>query len=217
GFHASLFDQGPSPALAPGAATTYSMQFRNTGLVAWQRGTEKQVTLGVSGDARSYADSGMAVDWLSPARIATTSEGLVLPGMIGTFTFNVRAPMTPGTYRVPVRLVVDGLAWLDHEPVALSITSDLGFHSRFLDQSAHVILKPGEMSAPLMLHIRNTGAKTWSRGVPGQAKSYSVSWGVPFGTASGTYSVTVSAYADAWKTRYAAKASAAKFAVAAPL
>jgi len=168
GFHASLVDQGPSPALAPGAATTYSMQFRNTGLVAWQRGTEKQVTLGVSGDARSYADSGMAVDWLSPARIATTSEGLVLPGMIGTFTFNVRAPMTPGTYRVPVRLVVDGLAWLDHEPVALSITSDLGFHSRFLDQSAHVILKPGEMSAPLMLHIRNTGAKTWSRGVPGQ-------------------------------------------------
>jgi endoglucanase len=168
GFHASLVDQGPSPALAPGATATYSMHFRNTGLVAWQRGTEKQVTLGVTNDSHNYAEAGMGVDWLSPARIATTAEDLVLPGMTGTFTFGIRAPMTPGTYRVPVRLVVDGLAWLDHEAVSLEITSDLGFHSRVIDQSAHVILKPGEMSSPLTVHVRNTGAKTWTLGVPGQ-------------------------------------------------
>src|SRR5256712_26286 len=143
------------------------MRFRNVGLVAWQRGTDKQVTIGVSGDALTYADAGMAVDWLAPTRIATTSEDLVLPGTIGTFTFKVRAPTTPGPYRVPVRLVVEGLAWLDHEPVSLAVTSDLGFHSRLVDQSAHVILKPGEMSA-LTVHVRNTGAKTWTRGVIGQ-------------------------------------------------
>jgi endoglucanase len=168
GFHASLVDQGAAPALAPGTTTTYSMHFRNIGLVAWQRGTEKQVTLGVSGDAVTYADAGMASDWLSPARIATTSEELVLPGTVGTFTFKLRAPMNPGTYKVPVRLVVDGLAWLDHEPVTLEITSDLGFHSRLLDQSAHVFLKPGEMSAPLTIRVRNSGAKPWTRGLPGQ-------------------------------------------------
>jgi len=29
---------------------------------------------------------------------------VVLPGGIGTFTFSVRAPGAPGTYKVPVRL-----------------------------------------------------------------------------------------------------------------
>jgi len=168
GFHASLVDQGPSPAVAPGTTTTYSMHFRNTGLIAWQRGTEKQVTLGVSGDATTYADAGIAVDWVGPARIGTTSEDFVLPGTVGTFTFKLRAPMSPGTYRVPVRLVVDGLAWLDHEPAMVEITSDLGFHSRLIDQSAHVILKPGELSAPLTVRIRNSGAKPWTRGLAGQ-------------------------------------------------
>ena len=175
GFHASLVDQGPPPALLPGSTTTYSMHFRNVGLVAWQRGTEKQVTLGVNGDALTYADAGMAVDWLSPARIVSTSEELVLPGTIGTFSFKMRAPATPGTYKVPVRLVVEGLAWLDHEPITVEITSDLGFHSRLVDQSAHVILKPGEMSAPLTLHVRNTGAKTWTRGVTGQQANLGLS------------------------------------------
>ncbi len=175
GFHASLVDQGPPPALLPGSTTTYSMHFRNVGLVAWQRGTDKQVTLGVNGDALTYADAGMAVDWLSPARIVSTSEELVLPGTIGTFSFKMRAPATPGTYKVPVRLVVEGLAWLDHDPITVEITSDLGFHSRLVDQSAHVILKPGEMSGPLTLHVRNTGAKTWTRGVTGQQANLGLS------------------------------------------
>src|SRR2546430_15400868 len=107
GFHASLVDQGPAPALAPGSTATYSMHFRNVGLVAWQRGTEKQVTLGVNGDALTYADAGMAVDWLSPARIVSTAEELVLPGAIGTFKFKMRAPATPSTYKVPVRPVLE--------------------------------------------------------------------------------------------------------------
>src|SRR2546428_13128354 len=118
------------------------MRFRNVGLVAWQRGTDKQVTIGVSGDALTYADAGMAVDWLAPTRIATTSEDLVLPGTIGTFTFKVRAPTTPGTYRVPVRLVVEGLAWLHHEPVSLPGTSDLRFPNKLGDNAAAALLEP---------------------------------------------------------------------------
>ena len=167
-FHAELVDQGPSPTLAPGATATYTIRFRNIGIVPWQRGTVRQVNLGVTGNSVEYAEAGIAVGWLAPSRPATTSEALVLPGMIGTFTFNVRAPATPGVYRVPLLPVADGVSWLEHDPVVLVLKSDLGFHSQRLDQSAHPTLKPGELSAPITVRFRNTGAKTWTLGVAGR-------------------------------------------------
>jgi hypothetical protein len=168
GFHGALVTASPPPTLAPGAVTSYRLTFRNTGIVAWQRGTEKQVTLGVSGDSASHAEAGLAEGWISPTRIATTAEEFVLPGTVGTFAFSVRAPANPGVYRVPVRLVVDGLTWLDHEPVDLVVSSDLGFHAQLVEHSGHLTLRPGDTSAPLTVRIRNTGAKAWVRGVAGQ-------------------------------------------------
>src|SRR5438309_8269457 len=106
-FRSELVDQGPSPTLAPGATTSYTVRVRNTGLAPWQRGTDRQVTLGVSSDSTKFADDGMAVSWIRPNRLAATAENLVLPGMIGTFTFTVRAPTTPGVYRIPMRPVID--------------------------------------------------------------------------------------------------------------
>src|SRR5437588_12483940 len=66
-FRSELVDQGPSPTLAPGATTSYTVRVRNTGpalprcetgvpyadrvrrrRAPWQRGTDRQVTLGVS-------------------------------------------------------------------------------------------------------------------------------------------------------------------------
>jgi hypothetical protein len=167
-FRAQLVDQDPSPTLAPGATTSYTIRLRNVGLVPWQRGTTRQVKLGIVGDATTYADLGMSVGWISANRPATTSEAFVLPGMIGTFSFTIRAPATPGTYRVSLRPVVDGVAWIETQPVVLTLTSDLGFHSQLLDQSAHPTIKPGELSGPITVRVRNTGAKTWLLGVAGQ-------------------------------------------------
>jgi hypothetical protein len=173
-FHAQLVDQSASPTLIPGTTATYTMHFRNIGLAPWQRGTSRQVNLGVSGDSTRWADVGIAERWLSPTRVTTAAEDLVLPGMVGTFTFNVRAPATPGVYRIPMRLVVDGLTWLDDVPAVLVLTSDLGFHSELVDQSLHPTLKPGELSAPLTVRFRNTGAKAWMRGVAGQQANLGV-------------------------------------------
>src|SRR5438874_2545162 len=146
----------------------YTLHFRNVGLVAWQRGTAKQVTLGVRGDDPAYATAGIAAGWATPTRIVSTTEPVVLPGAIGTFTSTVRAPNTPGTYRVPVGLVVDGLSWLDADPFTVVVTSDLGFHGQFVEQSPSPFLEPGETSGPQTVRIRNTGAKPWVRGVAGQ-------------------------------------------------
>jgi len=168
GFHGLLVDQGASPTLAPGETTAYTVRFRNTGFVPWQREGEKQITLGIGDAALATVDRTLADRWLSPSRVATTTEDLVLPGTVGTFTFNVRAPMAPGVYRIPMGLAVDGLSWFEDSPFTLVLTSDLGFHNQLVDQSLHPVLKPGELSAPLVIRVRNTGAKTWTRGVAGQ-------------------------------------------------
>ena len=167
-FHSAFADQGPSPTLAPGTLTSYSVHYRNTGLLPWQRGGAAQVNLAVAGDSADFTRAGIGVNWISENRIVTTGEQMVLPGMLGTFTFAVRAPATPGVYRVPLRLVIDGLTWLEDDHVVLTLTSDLGFHGQLLDQSLHPTLGPGDTSVPLTLHFRNTGARTWTRGVAGQ-------------------------------------------------
>jgi len=167
-FHSSLVDQGPSPTLGPGATTTYTIRFRNIGIAPWQRGGKAQVNLGIVGDSTRFADEGVAVGWMNAARPATTAEQIVLPGMIGTFTFAIRAPATPGTYHIPLRPVVDGLTWLEDDKASLVVTSDLGFHSQLVDQALNPTLQPGQLSDPLTLRFRNTGARTWSKGVLGQ-------------------------------------------------
>jgi glucose/arabinose dehydrogenase len=111
---------------------------------------------------------GMAVGWLTPNRVGTTTEASVAPGAIGTFTFTVRAPATPGVYRLPLHPVVDGVQHLEEEGVYVQITSDLGFHSAWVSQSPYPTLQPGQTSGPLNVVFRNAGNQTWTRGVAGQ-------------------------------------------------
>lgn len=167
GFHSAWVSQAAWPTLAPGATTSYTIQFRNTGTETWQRGVPgKQVNLGVVNDATAFASFG--VGWLTANRPATTVEATVAPGAIGTFTFALKAPLAQGSYDIPLRPVADGVAWLEHQGVFVRITSDLGFHSKWVSQSANPQLGPGETSADLTLTFRNSGTKTWTKGVAGQ-------------------------------------------------
>ncbi|HUQ17025.1 MAG TPA: hypothetical protein VM070_04485, partial [Candidatus Saccharimonadales bacterium] len=135
----------------------------------WQRGlTGKQANLGLNGDTTAFAALGMNDGWLSPNRLATTTETSVAPGAVGTFTFQVRAPLAPGVYRLPLRPVIDGVAWMEDQGVFLVVTSDAGYHSRWAAQSPYPTLAPGQTSAPLTLTFTNTGTRPWVRGAAGQ-------------------------------------------------
>ncbi len=169
GFHAAWVDQSPWPTLRPGATVSYTIHFRNTGDTTWQRGSPfRQVNLAVTGDSTAFADAGMAVGWLSANRVATTSETSVPPNGIATFTFALRAPSTPGTYRLPLHPVLEGVQHLEDEGVFVLVVSDPGLHSAWFSQSPYPTLQPGQLSAPLTIVFRNTGVQTWTKGVPGQ-------------------------------------------------
>src|SRR5438270_8158478 len=169
GFHAAWVDQSPWPTLRPGGTVSYTIHYRNTGTETWQRGVAgRQVNLGVSGDSTAAADAGLAVGWPSANRVATTSEATVAPNAIATFIFTLRAPSTPGTYRLALHPVLDGVQHLEDEGVFVLVVSDAGYHSAWVSQSPYPTLQPGQTSTPLNLVFRNTGTQTWTKGVPGQ-------------------------------------------------
>ena len=167
GFHSAWAGQDPWPTISFGTTTTYSVRFKNTGTETWQRGVPgRQVNLGIVNDSLAY--TALADGWLSGNRIATTVEELVVPGAIGTFTFTLRAPPITGSYDLPLRPVVDGVTWLEHQGVFVRVVSDLGWHSKWVSQSANPSLAPGATSGDLTITLRNTGTRTWTKGVLGQ-------------------------------------------------
>ena len=168
-FHSSYADESAWPTLAPGASTQLTVHFKNTGTATWQKGVAgKQANLGLNGDTTTFAALGMNDGWLSANRLATTVETSVAPGQTGTFTFNVRAPMTPGTYRLPLRPVIDGVTWMEDQGVFMVVTSDVGYHSKWLSESPYPTLKAGATSGPLTISFTNAGSRPWTKGILGQ-------------------------------------------------
>lgn len=122
GFHARWVSQSAYPTLAPGQVSgPLTITFANTGRSTWTRGTfGAQVNLGINGDDRTW--SSLGVGWPTPDRVAIQNEATVPSGTLGSFTFRVRAPQTPGVYRIHLRPVADGTVWLEDYGVFLVIT-----------------------------------------------------------------------------------------------
>jgi hypothetical protein len=146
------------------------MRFRNTGTKTWQKGvTGSQVALGVTNDATTYASAlGMSVNWPSANRVALQNEQSVAPGATASFTFTVRAPLARGTALLPLRPVVDGVAWLDDQGVYVAVMTQVDYHSAWVAQSPYPTLRAGETSAQLSVQFRNAGSQAWVRGTMGQ-------------------------------------------------
>src|SRR5258707_13193836 len=86
-YHAAFQSESAWPTLAPGASTTLTVKFANTGTATWQKGVAgKQANLGLNGDSLVFASLGMNNGWLSANRLPTTVEATVLPGQTWTFT-----------------------------------------------------------------------------------------------------------------------------------
>lgn len=168
-FHAAFQSESAWPTLTPGSSTSLTVKFQNTGSATWQKGvTGSQANLGLNGDTLAFASLGMNDGWLSGNRLATTVENTVAPGQTGTFTFNVRAPAIPGTYRLPLRPVIEGVTWMEDAGVFMVIVSESSYHSKWASQSGYPTLRVGQTSAPLTISFTNTGSSPWVKGVLGK-------------------------------------------------
>lgn len=108
--------QSGYPGITIGGLARITVVFKNTGTAEWVRGTASEIRLGVVG----RFDPAMASDWPFPERPAIQARPIVRPGELVTFTFAVRGT-EPGTYRLHLRPVVDGVAWLNDEGVFVDV------------------------------------------------------------------------------------------------
>ncbi|HEV8536495.1 MAG TPA: CAP domain-containing protein [Candidatus Limnocylindria bacterium] len=121
GYHARWTGQTPDPTLAPGQTTTLVVALQNIGYRGWYAGVpNQQAALGTSAPL-DVARPDLAFGWLSTSRIATTTTSYVGPGQVGWFQFTVRAPSSPGDYRLAVRGVIDGVTWLEDQGIFFTI------------------------------------------------------------------------------------------------
>jgi hypothetical protein len=121
GYHARWSAQSPDQTVYPGARVPLVVAVQNTGSRGWYRGVaNQQANLGTS-DPQDAAHPELALDWLSPNRLTSTTTDYVGPGDVGWFEFSVRAPTTPGRYTLAVRGVVDGVGWLEDDGIFFTI------------------------------------------------------------------------------------------------
>jgi len=173
-LHSKWAGQSVVGPLAAGQATSVTLRLQNTGTATWTRGVSGlQVNLGVRGDSTWWSDKGLAAGWLSANRVATTSESLVPPGGTGTFVFEVKAPQVPGSYRLWLRPVVDGVIWLEDEGIYVPLDVVNGYHSKWAGQAAYPTVSGGTV-VTLSVTYRNTGALPWVRGATRQQANLGV-------------------------------------------
>jgi hypothetical protein len=113
-------DQTAPLQLAVGAEATITFKFRNTGKVAWTRGTGSEASLAFVGSNANF-DPKMAVNWPQPGKPAVQSEEIVAPNEIATFTFKVKG-VAAGKYRIDVRPVVAAVGPMRDQGVYTEVT-----------------------------------------------------------------------------------------------
>lgn len=133
GFHAAWFGQSGYMTLCPGATATATVAYYNSGSLGWVAGAAGQTAfLGTwnpePGQDRPSALGGdgtagsPATGWPRYNRLASQPAPYVGPGQVAWFQFRVAAPMTPGTYRIALRPLVEGATWMEDYGVFWVVT-----------------------------------------------------------------------------------------------
>jgi RHS repeat-associated protein len=86
----------------------------------------------------------------------------VSPGNNATFSFNVTAPSTAGTYNFQWKMVQDGVEWFGAQSTNVAVKVGLN-DAGFASHSVPPVMTPGQ-SYPVTVTMQNTGGKTWTAG-----------------------------------------------------
>ena len=124
GFHAAWYGQSGYMRLCPGGTAQATLAYYNSGSLGWVAGRMGQVAYLGTWDSEPGQDQpsilggdgqlgSPATGWPRFNRIAIQPAPYVGPGQVAWFQFNLQAPLLPGTYRLYVRPLIEGAAWLE--------------------------------------------------------------------------------------------------------
>jgi hypothetical protein len=124
GFHAAWYGQSGYQSLCPGQTASAVVAYYNSGSFGWVSGRlgemaylgtwdpvpgqDRPSTLGGDGQFGSPSTG-----WPRYNRVAAQPASYVGPGQVAWFQFTLRAPSTPGTYRLALRPLIEGATWME--------------------------------------------------------------------------------------------------------
>lgn len=133
GFHAAWYGQSGYPTLCPGERSTATVAYYNSGSLGWVAGRMGEAAyLGtwdpdpgqdtpskLGGDGTNGSPS---TGWPRFNRIAAQPASYVGPGQVAWFQFTIQAPLTPGTYYLYLRPLIEGSQWMEDFGVFWRVT-----------------------------------------------------------------------------------------------
>jgi uncharacterized lipoprotein YddW (UPF0748 family) len=133
GFHASWYGQSGYPTLCAGERSTATVAYYNSGSKGWVQGRMGEVAyLGtwsptpgqdqpspIGGDGQLGSPN---TSWPRYNRVALQPADYVGPNQVAWFQFTIQAPITPGTYRLYIRPLVEGAQWMEDYGVYWYVT-----------------------------------------------------------------------------------------------
>jgi len=111
-YHAAFAAQSSFPVASPGQVVQWVVAFTNTGTAGWSVQGANPVRLG-TGRPIDAPSTLATTTWITANRPAQQTTQYVGPGQQAWFIVDLVAPGTPGTYRLYVRPVIDGVQWLE--------------------------------------------------------------------------------------------------------
>jgi peptidoglycan/xylan/chitin deacetylase (PgdA/CDA1 family) len=127
GYHAAWYGQSGYPTLCPGSTATATVAFMNTGSLGWYAGRPGQTALlgtwgPEPGQDQASVLGGVGTGWPNSNRLAVQPAPYVGPGQVAWFQFSVKAPVTPGVYRLALRPLIEGTQWMEDYGVFWYVT-----------------------------------------------------------------------------------------------
>ncbi len=116
-YGAVTVSKSENPTVAAGGSIELLAKFGNSGTTAWSNGGNNPARIGLVDPATNKYDSVtpfVCPDWIGSTRPAALSDTSVASEGTGTFKFKICVPeaTTPGTYRIAVMPLVEGITWM---------------------------------------------------------------------------------------------------------
>jgi RHS repeat-associated protein len=147
--NAAFVSQSVPTVMAPGQVYAVTVTMQNTGTTTWTAGTFHRL------GTQNPQDNTL---WTGATRVALPAS--VAPGANATFSFNVTAPATAGTYNFQWKMVQDGVEWFGAQSANVAVKVGLN-DSAFVSQSVPPVMQPGQSYA-VTATWKNTGGSTWT-------------------------------------------------------
>jgi RHS repeat-associated protein len=171
GNDAVFSSQVVPPSMTQGQTVPVTVSMTNTGTSTWTGGLYYLASVGAGASAWSVVRAELPTGPVGPVQRA------VSPGQTVTFTFNVVAPNTPGTYNFQWQMVQDGVEVFGAAAPNVTVNVVAAINgAAYQSQVVPSTMQPGQ-TYPITVMMTNTGTSTWT-----QANSYRLGSAAPPGS-----------------------------------